>query len=111
MQAADLIEAAWTRRAHERFQFGEREFDRIEVRTIRRKKPNERPDLLDRGPHLWLLVDGEIVEDDNIARAQRRHQHLFDVREEPRTIHRPIKHGGRAQPLRRSAAMTVCVSQ
>ena len=52
------------------------------------------------GPHLRLLVDREVVEDDDIARAQRRHQDLFDVGEERRTINGPIKHRGCAQPLK-----------
>ena len=33
-QGADLIEAARSRRPEERFQFGEREFDRVEVGTV-----------------------------------------------------------------------------
>ena len=41
----------------------------------------------------------EIVEDDDIAGAQRRHQDLFDVGEERRIINGAIEHRGRAQPL------------
>ena len=99
-EAADLVEAPRTGGAQESFQFRERELDRIQVRTIGREESYERPRLLDRGPHLRLLVDHEVVEDDDIARAQRRHQDLFDVGEERRTIHGPIKHRGGAQPLK-----------
>jgi hypothetical protein len=99
-EAADLVEAPWTGGAQEGFQFRERELDRIEVRTIGREESYERRRLLDRGPHLRLLVDREVVEDDDIARAQRRHQDLFDVGEERRTINGPIKHRGGAQPLK-----------
>ena len=60
----------------------------------------QRADLLDRGAHLRLLVDGEVVEDDDVAGAQRRHQHLFDVREERRTIDGPIEHRRRAETLK-----------
>jgi hypothetical protein len=85
--------------AQEGFQFRERELDRIQVRTIGREESHERPHLLNRGPHLRLLVGREVVEDDDLAGAQRRHQDLFDVGEERRTINGPIKHRGRAQPL------------
>ena len=99
-EAADLLEVARTSGAQEGFQFGERELDRIEVRTVRREESNQRADLLDRGPHLRLLVGGEVVEYDDVAWAQRRHQHLFDVREERRTINGPIEHRGRAHTLK-----------
>ena len=99
-EAADLLEAARTSGAQEGFQFGERELDRIEVRTVGREESNARAHLLDRGPHLRLLVDREVVEDDDIAWAQRRHQHLFDVGEERRTIDGPIEHRRRAEPLK-----------
>ena len=75
-------------------------FDRIEVRTVRREESNKRADLLDRGPHLGLLVGREVVEDDDIAWAQRRHQDLFDVGEERWTINGPIEHRGRAETLK-----------
>jgi hypothetical protein len=99
-EAADLLKATRPGGAQEGFQFGERELDRIEVRTIGREKSNERSHLLDRGSHLRLLVGREVVEDDDIARAQRRHQHLFDVSKERRTINGPIEHRGRAQTLK-----------
>ena len=98
-QAADLLEVARTRGAQECFQFGERELDRIEVRTVRREESNERAHLLDRGPHLRLFVDREVVEHDDVAWAQRRHQHLFDVGEERRTIDGPIEHRRCAETL------------
>lgn len=99
-EATDLLKTTRLGGAQERFQLRERELDRIEVRTIGREESNDRPDLLDRGPYLWLLVGRQVVEDDDIARAQRRHQHLFDVGEERRTINGPIEHRGRAQPLK-----------
>ena len=41
-QAADLLEGARPGGAQERFQFGERELDRIEVRTVGRQESHER---------------------------------------------------------------------
>jgi len=99
-EAADLLEVAWTGGTQERFQFGERQLDRIEVRTVRREESNEGAHVLDRGLHLRLLMDREVVEDDDVARAQRWHQDLFDVGEERRAIHGPIEHRGRAQTLK-----------
>ena len=96
-QLADVVEGARTRRAQERLQFGEGEFDRIEVGTIGREKAQERTGLLDRHAHVGLLVGGKIVEDDDIARAQRRHQDLLDVGTERGVVDRPIEHGGRGQ--------------
>ena len=41
----------------------------------------------------------EIVEHQDVARSQRRHEHLFDVGQETRTIDRPIEYGWRAKTL------------
>jgi hypothetical protein len=68
-EAADLFEATRTGGAQEGFQFRERELDRIQVRTIGRQESHECRHLLDRGPHLWLLVGREVVENDDIAGA------------------------------------------
>jgi hypothetical protein len=56
-------------------------------------------DLPDRDPHLGLLVRGEVVEHHDIARVQRRHQHLFDVREKTWTIDRPVEDCRRGKTL------------
>ncbi len=83
----------------ERLQFGEGELDLIEVGTVRREKSQERTGLFNRRAHLGLLVDREVVEDDDIARAQRGHQDLFDVSEERWAINGPIEHRRRAKTL------------
>jgi hypothetical protein len=98
-EAADLLIATWPRCAHEAFQFREREFDRIEIRTVGREEPNGRAHLLDRRPDLGLLMGREIVEYDDIARSQGGHQHLFDVGEETRTINGSVEDGGCAKAL------------
>ncbi len=96
-QLANVVEGARTRRAQERLEFGEGEFDRIEVGTVGREKSQERPGLLNRHAHLGLLVGGEIVEHDDIAWTQGRHQHLLDVCAEGRGVDRAIEHGRRGQ--------------
>jgi hypothetical protein len=98
-EAADLLIAPRARGAQERFQFRERELDRIEIRTIGRQKPNGRAHLLDRRPDLGLLMGREVVKDDDIPRMQGGHQHLFDVGDKTRTIDGPIEDSGCAEAL------------
>jgi len=93
----DLVEGPRSRRPHERFQFGEGEFDRVEVGTIRWKKSEVRAAAFDRGPDRWLLMHGEVIEHDDIARSQRGHQDLFDIRQETRRVDGAIEHGGRTE--------------
>lgn len=94
-----MIEAARTRRAEERFQFGERELDRIEIGTVGRQELEARATLFDGRLHFRLFVRREIIQDDDIARAERRREHLFDIREERRVINRPIKHRRRVEAV------------
>ena len=98
-QLADLVERARPRGAEERLQFGERHFDGIEVGTVGRKKAEMRPGLLDGRSHLGLLVGGEVVEHDDIAAAQRRHEDLLHVGAECGVVDRPIE-DGRGRQLR-----------
>lgn len=96
-QVAHVVERARTRRAEERLQFREGQFDRIEVRTIGREKSQERTGLLNRGAHLRLFMGGEIVEHDDIARPQHGHQDLLDIGAERVLVDRTIEHGRRGQ--------------
>ena len=98
-EAADLLVVTRAGGAQERFEFGEREFDRIEIRTVGREESQVRAHLLDRHPDLGLLMHPEVVQHDDISRSQRGHQHLFDVGEETRTIDRPIKDRWGAETL------------
>ena len=56
-----------------------------------------RTGLLNGRAHLGLLVGGEIVEHDDVARAQRRHEDLLDIGAERGGVDRPIEHGRRSQ--------------
>ena len=67
-QRADLVEGTGACGAQERFQFRKRQLDRIEVGAIRREKPQLGADSRDRRVDLWVFVDGEVVEDDHVAR-------------------------------------------
>jgi len=98
-EPADLVEAARPGGPQERFQLGEREFDRIEVGAVRGEEAHKRPDLLDRDPDGGLFVGQEVVEYDDIPRPERRDQDLFHVGEERRIVDGAIEDRGRAQPL------------
>jgi len=99
-QLADVFEGAWTERAEEGLQFGERLFDRIEVRTVGWQESQLGSGLLDRHADFGLFVRGEVVEDDDIATSQHRHQDLLDVRAERVVVDRSIE-DGRGGQLRR----------
>ena len=92
-QRAHVLEGARADGAYERLQFGECQFDRIEVWAVGWQKAQEGARLLNRGAHLRLFVSREIVEHDDIARAQGRDQDLLDVGAERVVVDRSIEHG------------------
>ena len=98
-QRGDLVEAARPDGPEKRLQFREGLFDRIEIRTVRRQKPEMRAGTLDGRADVGVFVHGEVVEDDDIPGPQRGHEHLLDVGAKARGVDRPIEHGGRRQRL------------
>jgi len=96
-QLAYMVERARTRGAEERLQFGEGQFDRIEIGAVRREKSQVRTDLLNRQTNFGLFVDGEVVEHDDIARSECRCQDLLDVGAEGGAVDRSVEHGRRGQ--------------
>jgi hypothetical protein len=99
-ERSDVVEGARSRGTQERFQFRERHLDRIEVRTVGRQKSDLRAGGFDGRAHLWLFVDGEIVEHDDIASSECRGQHLLHVGKKAGVVDWPIEHGWRRQPVR-----------
>jgi len=95
----DVIEAARSDGPQKRFQFREREFNGIEIRTVGREESEVRADAFDGGADFYLFVHNEVIKDDNIAGPQRRDQNLLDIREEARIVDRPIEYRGRPDPL------------
>lgn len=95
----DLVEGARSRGPQKRFQLGEGELDRIEVRAVGGQKAEARTDAFNRGLHLRLFVHREVIEDDDVADAERRDEHLLDIGEKRGIIDRPVEDGGRRQPL------------
>lgn len=99
-ERGDMVEGARSRGPQERFEFREGHLDGIEIGTVGRQKADLRASGFDRRAHLGLLVDGEIVEHDNVARSERRDQHLLDVGEKAGVVDRPIEYGRRREPVR-----------
>ena len=84
-------------RAEERFEFGEGQFDGIEVRAVGRQIDELRPDVFDGFADPGDLVSGQIVHHDDVPRAQRRRKLLLDVAEKHVAVHRAVDHGGRRE--------------
>ena len=95
----DLVEATRSRGAQKRFQLRKREFNRVEIRTVGWKKSEARPDALNCRLHLRLLMHGKVVEHDDVTGAERRHQHLLDIREKRGIVDRPVEHRRRVQAI------------
>ena len=92
-----LVEVARPRGTEERFQLRKRHFNRIEVGTVGRQKSEPRARTFDGGLDLRLFVHGQVVEDHDIAGAQRRDEDLLDVGEKRRIVERAVKDGWRVE--------------
>lgn len=95
----DLVEAPRAGRAQERFQLRQREFDRVEIRAVRREEAQARADAFDRGVHGRLFVDHEIVEDHHRAGPERRDEHLLDIGEKRGVVERAVEHRRRPEAV------------
>lgn len=85
--------------AQEVFELGKDLFDRVEVGAVGRQEQEPRSSGPDGCPDGGLLVAGEVVEDDDVARPQRRAELLFDPLGKAGTIDRLIEHEGRVDPV------------
>ena len=91
-QVADVVKGPRTCGSDEGFEFRESQFNRIEIRAVRRQEAELSADCLDRRAHRGLFVDGEVVEHNHIARAQGGHQDLINVGEKRHGVDRPVEH-------------------
>lgn len=99
-QLGDLVKRARAGGSQECFQFRESLFDRIEVRTVGREESDRRARPLNRGAHLRVFVDRQVVEDHNIAGPQRWDKDLLDIGEETRLVDRAVENRRRRQPVK-----------
>jgi hypothetical protein len=90
-EGCHTIECSGSRRSEERLELGKRLFDRIEVGTVGRQKPDLRADRFNRGADLRLFVHHEVIEDDDIAGPERRREDLFYVGEKADIVDRAIE--------------------
>ena len=80
-------------------ELGEDLLDRIEVGRVFGQEHEPRPDGSDRLSHRLSLVGAEIVEDDDVARLEGRHEELFDIGEEAFAIDRAVEQAGRVDAV------------
>ena len=85
------VESATGSGAQISFEFGEGQFDRIEIGTVRWKVNDFGPAALDGGRNRGAFVGREIVGDDNIAWRQSRAQAVLDIGGESRPIHGAVE--------------------
>lgn len=79
---AHVLEGARADRTTEGLEFRKDLFDGIEVGAVRREESERRADTFNREPDRRMFVDGQVVEDDDIAGPERRREDLIDIRAE-----------------------------
>jgi hypothetical protein len=81
------LQIAGGRLAQMRLEFGERQFNRVEIGTVRRQVTDRHsPGRENAGDRLYLM-GGEVVEDERIALLQVRTEHLLKIDREDLGIH------------------------
>lgn len=85
--------------AQEGFEFGEGQFDGVEVRAVGREVEQLGSASRDGLRSSANFVAGEVIADDQVARGQFRGEDLLEVGDEHRAIHWPINEQRRAEPV------------
>jgi hypothetical protein len=93
------------------FELGEGLFDWIEIGAVGRQVAKRRAGSLDRFFDAGDFVTGEIIHDDDIARAQGRDEKMLDISQEACSIYRPIKDTGRGDLILAKRGKNVVVIQ
>ena len=83
--------------AQDRFEFGEAEFDRIQIGTIRGQIHQCGARGLDGASDPRDFVGAEVVGDHDVLGVECGDQDLFDVGEEARSVHRAVEHAWRRE--------------
>src|ERR1700761_5640865 len=87
------VDGADGARAQQALELGECHFDRVEIGAIGGQEQQSRFGTLDQLAHASNLVRGQIVHDDDVARSERRDQHLLDKRQEQLTVDGTVEYG------------------
>jgi hypothetical protein len=98
-RAPGLLEGSQCLGAQQNFEFGEGQFNRVQIRTVGWQVEQLGAARLDRLANAGNLVRAQIVHDDDIATGQRRRQHLLDIGKERLSIDRSIEHAGSDQAV------------
>src|SRR5438067_283443 len=77
--------------SQKRLQLGEGLLDWIEIGTVRRQEQQLGAGRLDGLAHRVALVARQVVDHDDVARRERRHEHLCDVLQEARAVDRAVE--------------------
>lgn len=95
----EAIEGALSGLAKSSLEFGEGQFDRVEIRAVRREIEQGGAGRGDRLGDTFDLVGGEVVADDDIARAEFGHEDFAQVSQEGRSVHGAIQEPGSGQAI------------
>ena len=102
-ECADLapgrLDCALVGLAQEGLELGEDLLDGIEVGTVGRKKEQLGADGSDEAADGLALVATEIIDDDDVARAERWQKHLLDIGQEAAAIDRTVDDAGGIDPI------------
>ena len=100
--AAGLADGLVTSRpdlSQQGLELGENLFDGVEVGGVFRQEHEAGSDGPDRLPHRPAFVGAEIVEDDDVARLQRRCEKLLDISAETLAVDGSVEQAGRVNPI------------
>jgi hypothetical protein len=95
----DRLVGSRFRLSQQSFELGEDLLDGVEVGRVFRQEDEAGSNISDRLPHGFSLVGAEIVEDDDVARLQRRHEELFDIGVEALAVDGPVEQAGRVDAV------------
>ena len=87
----EAVDGALCCLAQEGLELGEGVLDGVEVGTVGRQQEKLCPGRFDGLAHRGGLVGSEVVHDDDVFGQERGDEDLFDIGEEGRPIHRPVK--------------------
>lgn len=68
-------------------EFGERHLDGVQVRAVRRQKEEPCPCIFENSLGFFAFMARQVIEDDNIARAERRRELCLYICLEDRPVH------------------------
>src|SRR5215475_5008797 len=83
-------------------------FNGVQVWRVLRQKEQFGTSRTDEVPHGFSLMAAEIVHDDDVTFAQRRHEHPFDVGSKALAVDRPFKKPRRINPVEAQCSQKGC---